>query len=88
MKLLVPAFRHLYPEHKAGVSNSKSRSDKVKSPAVILPLRDLFVNHLLNVYGSHSGTSSLTLILLMWRICWANNASTNGRWYLTQCLNG
>ena len=68
MKLLVPACCHLYPEHKAGVSSCKAKSDKVKSPAVILPLRDLFVNHLLNVYGSHSGTSCSTHILLMWRI--------------------
>ena len=68
MKLLVAACLHLHPEHKAGVSSSKARSDKVKSPVAILPLRDLFVKHLLNVYGSHSGIACLTLILLTWGI--------------------
>ena len=68
MKLLVPACPYLYPEHKAGVSSSKARSGKIKSPVIILPLKDLFVNQLLNVYGPHSGTSFVTRILLTWRI--------------------
>jgi hypothetical protein len=38
MKLLVPVCLHLHPEQEAGVSSSKARSDKIKSPVVILPL--------------------------------------------------